>query len=293
MNIDNKRILTEKITGIIDALKGISNVGICFYDLEHFFYYDSFGIIDNKGHYCDFCKLTRVLDGKKACTISDRVEAPMLAKEYKRPFFHECHMGICECIVPIFYEDKLLGVVFVGQCRIKGENKEQIIRKRAKALGGNGDEFIKYYNALPEITRKELSDIAAIIYNYFDVLTETLSEDIMAELGESSSLSLSESICKYISSNYMHDISLNSISEKLFLNPSHVARTFKKETGGTVMTYINNIRCNRAADMLKNTNIPIKSIAANVGITDANYFARLFKKVKGISPEGYRKMNNE
>lgn len=45
-------------------------------------------------------------------------------------------------------------------------------------------------------------------------------------------------ICRYLDENYMEDISLNKLSELFFLNPSYISRVFRKQTGLTVVQYL-------------------------------------------------------
>ena len=51
----------DEISEVINAIRQISGVGICYYDLENFFNYDKFGMKNNIGHYCRFCEKARGL----------------------------------------------------------------------------------------------------------------------------------------------------------------------------------------------------------------------------------------
>ena len=44
---------------------------------------------------------------------------------YKEPFFFECHLGMRELVLPLLSGENLIGILFVGQCRIAGEEKVQ------------------------------------------------------------------------------------------------------------------------------------------------------------------------
>ena len=56
----------------------------------------------------------------------------------------------------------------------------------------------------------------------------------------------------------------------------------------TITEYISSVRIEHAKNLLATTSAPIGSIALNVGIDDANYFTRIFKKFVGMSPTEYR-----
>ena len=65
-------------------------------------------------------------------------------------------------------------------------------------------------------------------------------------------------------------------------------RLFKHETGRTITQYIVHLRCRQAAEMLRETNLPVQEISSYVGYTDNNYFVKVFKKVIGNTPSEYR-----
>lgn len=279
---------TEKITEIINAVQNISNIGICFYDLENFFHYNTLGIKDNRGHYCEFCKCVRLLEnGRKECDKSDRFDAINYAKEYKQPFFFKCHMGMSELCVPLFAKEKLLGIVFVGQCRTEDLDLN-FIRKRVNEMKGNEEHLFARFMELPFINKETMLDTARIISNYFDALT---NKDDNVNIGdfENADVPLPEKISEYINSNYMYRITTGELGKKLYMNPSYLSRIFKEYKRITITKYTNNVRIENAKKLLEISQISINSIAMNVGFNDSNYFSRVFKKTTGLTPELYRK----
>ena len=49
----------NEITVLINAIRDLCDVGICYYDLKNFFNYNKYGVQNNRGHYCEFCKRAR------------------------------------------------------------------------------------------------------------------------------------------------------------------------------------------------------------------------------------------
>lgn len=80
-----------------------------------------------------------------------------------------------------------------------------------------------------------------------------------------------------------------ALAQSLHVHPSHLARQFKKETGTTMVQYVHVLRVQEAKRLLKKDTAPIEYIAGQCGFDDAAYFARVFKKVAGISPGSWRK----
>ncbi|NSW91842.1 MAG: helix-turn-helix transcriptional regulator [Firmicutes bacterium] len=93
----------------------------------------------------------------------------------------------------------------------------------------------------------------------------------------------------YIEQNYNQEISIKQLSEMINLSTYHFCHVFKKTTGKTPIQYINCLRINKAEGLLKNTNMSVTEIALEIGFSDANYFSRLFKKYKKVSPSTIRK----
>ena len=278
---------SEKITEFINSVQRITDIGICFYDLENYFHYNTLGIKDNRGHYCEFCKCIRILEnGRAECDKSDRFEAINYAAEYKRPFFFKCHMGMSEICIPLYSKEMLLGVVFVGQCRTADSDTE-FIKKRISDMGGD-DKLFSRFLKLPLISKETMLDTANIISRFFDaMLIGGVQEN--EDLFKDESLPLPVKISEYISSNYRYTITTSSIAKMLFMNPSYISRIFKEHTGMTITEYTNSVRIENAKNLLEISTISIGSIALNTGFNDANYFSRTFKKITGMTPEEYRK----
>lgn len=98
-------------------------------------------------------------------------------------------------------------------------------------------------------------------------------------------------VCKFISSNYMKDISTRELASLCYLTESHFCRFFKGAMGKTAVQYINGFRIERAGVLLRESALPVSEIAEAVGFSDLNYFSRTFKKIKGKTPLEYRKDN--
>lgn len=96
-------------------------------------------------------------------------------------------------------------------------------------------------------------------------------------------------ILKYIDSNYTKKINIKELSAIIHVNGFYFCRLFKQITGETAMEYINRLRLNKASQLLLESNLNITEIALACGFDDPNYFSRIFKKAKSISPSELRK----
>ena len=87
----------------------------------------------------------------------------------------------------------------------------------------------------------------------------------------------------YINERYTEPISLSDIAEVCGVTKAHLARNFKRQTGQTVITYINTLRCKRAAISISE-GTSITEAAMECGFESLSYFSRTYKRIIGVAP---------
>lgn len=93
-------------------------------------------------------------------------------------------------------------------------------------------------------------------------------------------------ILHYVEHNYSYDISLQELAEKkYFMNPSYLSRLFKSAVGKTFSRYVIDLRIEKARELLKDKDLKIQDIAAQVGYNNTSHFIRSFKQICGCTPE--------
>lgn len=97
-----------------------------------------------------------------------------------------------------------------------------------------------------------------------------------------------ETILQCIKQEYARDLSLEYIANKVFLSPAYTSSLFKKETGQTITACINQVRMNKAKELLKSTNMKLVDVSLAVGYSSQIYFSMLFKNLFGMTPTQYR-----
>ncbi len=99
------------------------------------------------------------------------------------------------------------------------------------------------------------------------------------------------SVIEFISDNYMKKITLNDISEHVHFSISYICRIFRQEMDMNLMTFINQVRVEKAKTLLIDKQIPLVDIAHLSGFEDQSYFTKVFKRIAGISPGKFRERN--
>jgi len=91
--------------------------------------------------------------------------------------------------------------------------------------------------------------------------------------------------------NRMHDrIYLEEVAELVNMSVSTFCRYFKQWTGKTLTDFVQEMRIEYACELLKGTSLPIQKICRDSGFQSMAHFIRLLKRLKGMTPQEFRKM---
>ena len=179
-------------------------------------------------------------------------------------------------INPVFFADVHLGnTLFDSHIRDEqiGEIFREIFRESENAAPGS-DMLIKSgaYRIAARLLREHRA--AALSDKAYDLRLERLGK-------------INKTL-DFIKEHYSERLSTAQLAGMCYLSESYFCRLFKSVTGKTAVSYINEMRLEKAEILLKNTAASVSEIAALVGFDDVNYFDRLFKKEKKISPRAMR-----
>ena len=98
-----------------------------------------------------------------------------------------------------------------------------------------------------------------------------------------------EQSMQYVKKNYRKQISLEDVAKELSLTPEYFCRIFRKYTGQTFFTYVNQVRLLYFYEDLIHTDESITYLLGKHGITNYKVFIREFKKAYGTTPHRLRK----
>lgn len=100
---------------------------------------------------------------------------------------------------------------------------------------------------------------------------------------------LMENAKSFIEEHYFEsDISIDRVCSHLGVSATYFSSLFKKDTGVSFVTYLTNMRMEKAVELLNTTDEKTYVIASKIGYDEPNYFSYVFKKAYGISPSKYR-----
>ena len=96
-------------------------------------------------------------------------------------------------------------------------------------------------------------------------------------------------IVRYINEHYGEINDIEQIAARFFISKYYLCRTFNKNLGIPLVSYLNTIKIRAAAEMMKNEKLNLTEIATRAGFNSSSYFCKVFKAEKGVSPTVYRK----
>ncbi|MFN5312670.1 MAG: AraC family transcriptional regulator [Flavobacteriales bacterium] len=136
------------------------------------------------------------------------------------------------------------------------------------------DSILSLLSILQDLTEKSGSNLCPDAYH--NVISKKFETRI-------------NKVCTYIQNHYSERISLQQVSELVFMTESNFCKFFKKATSTTFSDYVNDLRINEACHLLIYSEDNISKIAQDCGFESLSYFNRVFLKKKRIKPSLFRK----
>ena len=120
-----------------------------------------------------------------------------------------------------------------------------------------------------------------------DVIDQ-LCSPVENELRESPRSSLVGDVQNRIANYISERLDVESMARHFRVSREHLSRVFREQTGTPLHAYITRARLRFAVNLLLQTRLNVKEIAAKCGYTEYSVFYRAFRKRIGMSPEALR-----
>lgn len=98
---------------------------------------------------------------------------------------------------------------------------------------------------------------------------------------------------EYINRHYNEKIRISDLATYIGVNRSYLTSSFKKTTGYSPQEYLVLLRMDKASSLLRNTDMSVSDVAAEVGYGDQLAFSKIFKKYYGVSPRTFRESEDQ
>lgn len=185
-------------------------------------------------------------------------------------------------------------VAFIGQDAKSSVEEAGFVANHSIFMSTKKDTLIpSAISHMQEVfyTKKESAHMASLGYLYL-ILAEAqnvLSSQSRLTGTESQVQRTVKQMILYMSTQFAHPVSIEQMCDGLGYNRAYLSRIFKKETGMSPVTYLLKLRIDKSRQLLRERpELSIEQIASSVGLTDALYFSRQFKRFCNKSPSAYR-----
>ena len=92
----------------------------------------------------------------------------------------------------------------------------------------------------------------------------------------------------YMKSHFAEKLTLQEVADSCYVSQWHLSKLLNRETQGSFYDALNEIRIREAKRLLADPKLRVGDIGALVGYQDPAHFARVFKKLTGMSANEYR-----
>ncbi len=96
----------------------------------------------------------------------------------------------------------------------------------------------------------------------------------------------------YVTCNHRRHITLDMIAAHLCMNRSAFCSRFRRTTGKTFVTYLNDYRLNIALRLLAKGGMKVAQVCYHSGFNDVPHFNRLFKSRFGMTPTQFQQQSS-
>lgn len=160
---------------------------------------------------------------------------------------------------------------------------------RISFFGGERKEIESILFAMLEESHNKQTSWDRVVGNYFDILITKMLRKIELGLQKNEIGDIWEALSDYIDANLHADLTLGTLANKCFYNPSYFSRVFKEKFQMSLVEYVTRRRIEGAIKLLENTQLSIDEICEQMGFSDRSNFYRAFSKYVKSTPSDYRR----
>lgn len=268
----------ERLLPLLSSLYTLSGIRADLYD------YNFSEVCVNDELAPPFCAMINACpEGHRRCIRCDR-EAIIQAKS-GRPVFYRCHAGICESILSICQGSTPLAFLFCGQ-HLDDTDLEAQWQRTRETLDWYPGDMEALRRAFFQFRRYSAKEISA----YGEILTALARYIQLEGIILSSEQTDLQRLETYLDQHYTEKLSLDSIASQLGIGRTKLCALAKELSGGSTLSkMITNRRIDAAKDLLRQGEAPVSAVAEKVGISDYNYFTKVFRAATGMTPSDYRR----
>jgi len=200
------------------------------------------------------------------------------ARKQDSPFLHHCWKGAWELIIPIQQNGILQFLFYAGVFRKAGEAPPPTLPAAGQKL----------YRELPAADWKQLEGLEYLLKSFGSSLLQYIGEKRPETEYDRHSM-LRHKVRSFLSNHIHQPIRLRDLADALCLSETRTSHLVKRLFSVPFQAMVEDERINRALNLLRDTDLPLKNIAEKTGFRNEYYFSNVFRRRCGVPPGKFRK----
>lgn len=275
----------SSLQNLIDCIEKNTSAHVCIHDVSGILQNEALRIKEqNQIHFSPLCNAAKTTDkGLQLCFACKGLSVKK-AFDGGHAYAGVCPLGLTEIAVPLFIAGKPMCIIYIGNLNCDSAEMEKRIARVQKLTKVDRTALLQAMP--PEVFVSEVEHFigaAGVIKNYISLLYA--SHGLTIRTGSHWAVSALNS---YAQKYYQNSLTLRGLSKIYYLNENYLGRLYKKQTGKSFSTYLNEIRLEKACALLRETDEPVIAVALATGFNNVTYFNRIFKRHMGVTPTAYR-----
>lgn len=130
--------------------------------------------------------------------------------------------------------------------------------------------------------------LSTVLLNFFVENLHYASND-SAHIRTEDYSAVTKAVLVYIEKYFPYRFSLQTMGERLSYNKNYLCSVFRRDTGVSIVAYLNFIRIRRAIIFFAFYGQDVYTTCESVGFANLSHFSRTFKALVGVPPRDFRK----
>jgi len=201
-----------------------------------------------------------------------------------------CAHGLCEAAVPVRLGNKVIGFLQTGQVLLEKPSTakvEQVVNAALEQGSKERPETLREaYLKTPLLPREKFMSTLQLLTIFAELLS--IKSNQVAVTQSNAEPAIVTKAKRIIQERHAENLSLGMVADEVHVSPFYLCKLFRKTTGLTFTEFVSRTRMEKAKSLLLNPNLRVSEIVYEVGFQSLTHFNRVFKKMMGESPTGFR-----
>ena len=235
-----------------------------------------------------FCAL--VSHASRACAYCLSVQEKLSRIAAQQSQTVSCPNGLCETAVPVRSGDRAVAYLLTGQVFRHPPTRKQfeaaVRQVRHWGISVSRKALREAYFASAVIPPKRHAAMIGLLEIFAQHLA-LLGNQLLVQQQNAEPPVITHAK-DYILEHQGENLRLSQVAKACNTSTFYFCKMFKRNTGLNFTDYLSRVRIEKSKGLLLNPNLRVSEIAFEVGFQSLTHYNRVFKKLLGLSPSGYR-----